>query len=670
MTKPYAAYVIALTLTALAVLLRLLLDPLMGDAMPLVTLFGPVAAAVWFGGYRPALVAVVLGYLACNVLFIPPRGMIGLPDAATVTGAVAYLVTCGIIIGLGEAMRRAHTQFSAETAALARLHELSSQLWRSRDLRDGLDRILAAAIELVGAERGDLQLLDPVSGKLTIAVHRGLPREFLELFREVSADDDTACARALRSGARVVIEDVELDASFAPFREIARAAGFRSVQSTPLMSGDATPLGVLSTHRQTPHRPNAQSLRRLDLYARQAADFIERHSIEEALRASERRLRDTDRRKDEFLALLAHELRNPLAPIRNSLTVLHAMHNDDEVAANARKMMERQLEQMVRLIDDLVDVSRITRGTLELRRERVELTSVVHTAVGSCQPMIDRSAQRLTLQVPSEPLYVDADPVRLAQILYNVLGNASKFTPRGGAIALTAERDGDDVVVSVRDSGVGIPTDKLDSVFDLFSQVKSPLVESQGGLGVGLNLVKQLVELHGGRVVVRSGGEGQGSEFLIRLPILTDSTVPAPARTPEAIIPATRRHRILIVDDNRDSADSMAMLLVLSGHETRVAYNGQEALTAAGEYQPDVVLLDIGLPKIDGYEVCGRLRQAAWARETTIIALTGWGHAEDRRKSREAGFDGHLVKPADHSSLMKVLESRHPKLALSTREPL
>ncbi|HKA60141.1 MAG TPA: ATP-binding protein [Gemmatimonadales bacterium] len=656
MKQSYSAYGSALGFAIAAVLLRWLLNPVLHETLPLLTLYGAVAAAVWVGGYRPAVLASIVGYLACNLLFIPHRGAFGLDQAHNLIGLVAYLVTSAIIIALGETMRRIQQRLSEEAGALAKLHALSSRLWRCRELRQGLDEILDAAIELMAADRGNVQLFDAERGVLTIAVQRGFGPPFLEFFQEVSAADDSACGRALRSGERTTIDDVELDPSFAPMREVARAAQFRSVASTPLLSREGKPLGILSTHWRAVHRPDKQSLRRLDLYVRQAADFIERHLIEAELRKSEQRLHDADRRKDEFLAILAHELRNPLAPILNGLSVLNGVSDDPAAAGSARRMIGRQLEQMVRLIDDLLDVNRITRDTIELHKERVELASAVHNAVASCWPLVDRAQQDLSVKLPSHSVYLNVDRIRFAQILSNLIGNASKFTPHGGKITITAERQNHDVVLSVKDSGIGIAPHELHSVFEMFWRAKSPLEEPSGGMGIGLALVQRLVELHGGSVIAQSDGPGRGSDFVIRLPVVVDTQLPVRPPSPEPRLRPTQRRRVLIVDDNHDSADSLAMLLKLSGHETRVAYDGEQALGEAASYQPDCILLDVGMPKLNGYEACRRIRAQRWGQAATIIALTGWGQEDDRRKSREAGFDRHLIKPVDEGLLMKALE--------------
>lgn len=374
-----------------------------------------------------------------------------------------------------------------------------------------------------------------------------------------------------------------------------------------------------------------------------------------ALRRREQHEREADRRKDEFLATLAHELRNPLAPILNAISVLKLTYNDREAFERATEMIGRQLTQLVRLIDDLLDVSRISRGKLELRRERVELAPIVHQAVETCRPMADLAGQEVTVALPPEPVYLDADPIRLSQVVSNLLNNACKFGGQRGRISLTAERWDHDVVITVKDNGIGIPRDKLDSIFEMFSQVDQSLERSQGGLGIGLTLSKRLVELHGGSIEARSEGLGKGSEFIVRLPAAGDRAAPRLEVLEDEITPS-RRH-ILVVDDNRDSAESLATLLRLTGNEASVAYDGEQAIEAAARQRPDVILLDIGLPRLNGYDVCRRIREHRWAQNVLIIALTGWGQKEDRRKSAEAGFDGHLVKPVDHAELMRLLAS-------------
>jgi PAS domain S-box-containing protein len=379
-------------------------------------------------------------------------------------------------------------------------------------------------------------------------------------------------------------------------------------------------------------------------------DVTERKHAEEALK-------EADRRKDEFLAILAHELRNPLAPIRTGLQVMRLAGNDRAAVERVRTMMERQVEHFVRLVDDLLDLSRISRGKIELHTERIELATVVNSAVELCDPLIKEAGHELTVTLPDGPVYVDADRTRLAQALCNLLTNAAKYSDRGGRIWLTGQRHGGELVVSVKDTGVGIPPDMLPRVFEMFTQVDRSLEKSQGGLGIGLSIVKRLIEMHGGDVQARSDGPGTGSEFIVRLPLLAAADV-SESRPGEATqSPASLPLRILVVDDIEDVAESHAMLLRMSGHEVRIAHDGLEAVEAAAVFRPDLVLLDIGLPKLNGYDACRRIRELPCGGEMVLVAVTGWGQEEDLRKSTEAGFDHHMIKPVNYAAIQKLLQS-------------
>jgi PAS domain S-box-containing protein len=363
--------------------------------------------------------------------------------------------------------------------------------------------------------------------------------------------------------------------------------------------------------------------------------------------------KEEDRRKNEFLALLAHELRNPLAALRNALHVMQLAGNDRQAVEQARSMMGRQLQHLVRLVDDLLDVSRISRGKLQLRKDRVSLATVVTHALEVCgETAKDRE---LTVTMPEEPLYLDADKTRLAQALCNLLSNAVKYSEPGSPIRLTVERRRSEAVIGVTDAGVGIPPQVLPRVFDLFWQVDRTLEKSQGGLGVGLTIVKRLVEMHGGSVEARSEGHGRGSEFIVRLPVVPEVVQGQQQGPGEQRNGPAGLHRILVADDNIDSADSLALMLKLMGNEVRTAHDGLEAVEAAAEYHPDVILLDIGMPKLNGYDACRRIREQPWGKGAVIAALTGWGQPEDKRRAREAGFDTHLVKPVEPASLDRLL---------------
>jgi PAS domain S-box-containing protein len=385
------------------------------------------------------------------------------------------------------------------------------------------------------------------------------------------------------------------------------------------------------------------------LLAGMSIDITEQKQAEEALRQA-------NRRKDEFLAMLAHELRNPLAPIRNALQVLKMARLDGATAERTREIMERQVHHLVRLVDDLLDVSRVMRGKVELRKEPVELASVVARAVETAQGLIEAQGQELTIRLPDESLPLDADPVRLAQVVGNLLTNAAKYTDSDGRISLTARREGGQAVLCVRDTGIGIPPDMLPKVFDLFVQVDHATTKAQGGLGIGLTLVKSLVEMHGGTVEAHSPGPGEGSEFVVRLPLLTrEQDPPGKKEAGDQPQPHSSGRRLLVVDDNRDAAESLALLLRLQGHEVRVAHDGRAALEMVSSYRPEMIFLDIGMPGMDGYEVARRLKQMAGMPGVRLAALTGWGQQEDRRRTSQAGFDYHLVKPVEPEALEELL---------------
>jgi PAS domain S-box-containing protein len=393
-----------------------------------------------------------------------------------------------------------------------------------------------------------------------------------------------------------------------------------------------------------------------------ARDVTERKRIESERNRLYAELREEDRRKGEFIALLAHELRNPLAPIRNGLQVMRLAGGSPDAVAQARDIMERQLGHMVRIINDLLDVSRISRNKMELHRARVLLADVVSSALETTQPLIEEAGHQLAVSLPPEPVFLDADLTRLAQVLGNLLSNSAKYTSRGGKVWLTAQRRGGEVVVWVRDTGIGIPADDLPRVFDMFSQVDRSIERTAGGLGIGLALVKGLVEMHGGTVRAESEGAGKGSTFTVRLP-LPGNPARAAAGAPAGDTPRAARpqRRVLVVDDKRDSAESMAELLRLLGDEVATAHDGLRAVEVAESFRPEVILMDIGMPRLNGYEATRRIREQPWGKGITIIAVTGWGQEVDRRQSREAGCNGHLVKPvglADLEGLLATLKGR------------
>ncbi len=862
-TRPdLRAYLLALLAVALALGLRGLLDPWLADHAPFITIFPAIAAAVWFGGYRPALLVTVVGYLACHLWFLEPRGIFAFERQQVLVGLLVYLLSSACIIALGEAMRSAHREVRA------RRHMLRLTLGSIADAVIATDR------------HARIQYLNPVAEELTgCPPHEALgqPLEHVCQFLDEAtrAQEPDLVAHVLASGSAYLVDrpllilgrdgaERPIESSAAPIRdsegnpvgcvlvlrdlgerrraelELNRAAqelresgelfrtmadnisqlawmadergrvfwynqrwfdytgttleqmqggGWKQVHhpdhvervaarvqrswdtgepwedTFPLRSKDGeyrwflsralpirdadgrvlrwfgTNTDITAQKQAVEALANAERQMRLitnhapvliahcDVHGRfkfvnrpyaerfgttpeaiagkhvaevlgEAAYATIRERMAETLsgravefdvevqfkagtpqfmrcayapehdeqgsvvglvaaivniterRRVEQQLQEADRRKDEFLATLAHELRNPLAPIRNSLELMKRAGADAALLAVARDTMGRQVTLMQRLIDDLLDVSRITRNALELRRQQVDLAEIVGQAIEASQPLADEAGHAILVELPPEPIRLDGDPVRLAQVFSNLLNNACKYTPPGGRIELIVQRSHSEVTVTVRDNGIGIEPALLPRVFEIFEQGDRSLERTQGGLGIGLTLVKQLVELHGGRVEARSAGSGHGSTFTVRLPVQTLAASNGMPPLPGPQDPDAPPRRVLVVDDNQDGAESLAMLLRIAGHETRLAHDGLAAVETAQEFAPHLILLDIGLPKLNGYEVAQRIRDSALGHEVTLVALTGWGQQEDRRRSKEAGFDGHLVKPVDYAELM------------------
>lgn len=868
MRSSIKAYVSGLVALTAVVFLRWLLDPLLGDVLPFVTVFGAVAATVWLGGYRPAIVVTILGYLACHYLFIQPRGHFDLGNPANIVGLIAYLFTCALIIASGEATRVAHMRARHQSelfrvtlqsigdavittdtdGRVTYVNKVAEGLtgWLEQDalgqplgnvfqiidestgqpvespaaraLREGVVVGLANPTALVQKDGNKLPIDDSaapirdedgnVSGCILIfrnvTAQRDLDREknsqllaarllaaivessndaiisksldgiiqswnaaaerlfgfrseeavgkhiSLVIPPERLAEEDQIIA-SLKSGRRVehfeterrrsddqrilvsltispikdasgkvvgaskIVRDITerklVEAERQKFVTLVESStdfiGICDLNGVPLFVNHAglemvgldsieqaagTPVAdfffpedqerilneFFPSVMETGHGEIEVRFRHFKTgearwmaykvltltdsdgkptaFATVSQDVTERKRLADDLIRLAADLSEADRRKNEFIATLAHELRNPLAPVSNMLEVMKHAEDDRETLRRARDTMERQLGQMVRLVDDLLDLNRISRDRLELRPSDVELSSVIQQAIEVARPLIDSAGHHLLVDLPEEPIYLHADPARLAQVFGNLLNNSARYTEPGGNIQLSARLVNDQVLVTVKDNGVGIPQDKLESIFDMFTQVYRSPESAQGGLGIGLTLVKRLVEMHGGAVDAKSAGEGKGSEFVVSLPVLSETQRPA-ASASSAGSESTATHRILIVDDNRDNAESLAMLLGITGNETYIAHDGIEAIEAAEEHRPEVVLLDIGLPRLSGHDVCRHLRAQAWGRDIVVIALTGWGQEEDRRKSQEAGFDGHLVKPVDYDELLELLSS-------------
>lgn len=865
-----AGYALSLVALLAALVLRGLLDPLLGDTLPLVTLYGAVAAAVWVSGYGAAAVVAVAGYLACNYLFIEPRGVVHVVDLETVVGFGAYLFTCGLIIALGVAARHAHARAAERRETLrVTLHSIGDAVITT-DVAGRVTYLNESAESLTGWSRADavgqplaevFRIVDettrqpvesPASRVLREGTVLGLADRTLLIRRDGSQlpiDDSAAPIRdelGVVSGCVLIFRDVteqrqaernrvsqligarmlasivessevaivsksldgviqswnaaaermfgylaaeaigkhislvippdrlaEEDAIIASLKSGKRVEHFETVRQradgsrlwvsltvSPLKDDAGNVIGASKMVIDLDARKRAEAERqRFATLIENSTDFVgicdldgvpifinraglrllgiddleearrvhvwdfffpedqgrireelfpavlekghaevevrfrhfktgaaiwmsykvltltddagrpvaigtvsqditQRKRLEDNLRALAADLSEADARKDEFLATLAHELRGPLAPLSNVLEVWKRTE-DPAKLESARDTMARQLGQMLRLVEDLLDLNRITHNRLELRRRRVDLASVVHQAVEASRPLADSLGHELRVELPAEPVWLSADPARLAQVFGNLLNNACKYTDAGGAIALAAERNGGEVVVAVRDTGIGISAEHLDKIFDMFTQGDAAPEKSRDGLGIGLTLVKRLVRMHDGTIEARSAGRGHGSEFVVRLPVLEERAAPPePAATPGVDADAALRgRRVLIVDDNADSAISLAMLLQLEGNETYTAHDGIEALEAVDAYRPDVALLDIGLPKLNGHDVARRIRERPWGKDMALIALTGWGQDDDRRKSREAGFDAHLVKPVDGGALAKLLGS-------------
>jgi signal transduction histidine kinase len=417
-------------------------------------------------------------------------------------------------------------------------------------------------------------------------------------------------------------------------------------------------LGVLAASRESSRRTfSPADITMAEALAARAAIALDNARLY-------KEVENADRQKNEFLSMLAHELRNPLAPIRNALTFLRMSGDNDPDVIWARELIDRQVTHLVRLVDDLLDVSRITRGKIRIELAGVDLAAVVSGAVETSRPLIEAGLHRLEVSLPEEPLWVNADQARLSQVLSNLLNNAAKYTPEGGSISISAVRDGADARICVRDNGMGIPPEMLASVFDLFTQVDRSLDRSQGGLGIGLTLVQRLVELHGGRVQVASEGPGRGSEFIVRLPLAhapPQSPANAPADTSVAPLPTAQRLKILVVDDNVEAADSLGRLLRIEGHQVSCAYDGLSAVEFAKKIRPNVAILDLGLPGIDGFEVARRLRNGREQAGLLLFALSGYGQEEDHRRSAQAGFDKHFNKPLDFPRLVQALAEVFPQ---------
>jgi signal transduction histidine kinase/CheY-like chemotaxis protein len=552
------------------------------------------------------------------------------------------------------ALRETQAWLEAELADSRTLQTISSELMHEENVDALYERIIEAIVSIMDSDFASLQMLETrgEGGKeLKLLAFRGFHPEAVKLWDVINVESQTACGEALRTGQRVIIPDVENCEIFLGWKEIEafRMTGISSVQTTPLFSRSGKLVGMFSSQWRKPHQPAERELRLLDILSRQAADLIENKRADEALR-------EASRRKDEFLAMLAHELRNPLAPILSVAEVMRALPDGDPKVKWGAEVINRQARHMSRLVDDLLDVSRLTSGKIMLKKEVVDLATAVARAVETTHGSFARRRQELLVTLSSEPLRLHADPVRLSQVLENLLGNASKYSPEGGRIWLTTERDPAQAKVRVRDEGIGIPGNMLSRIFDLFTQVDPSIDRAQGGLGIGLTMVRSLVELHGGTVEALSEGHGKGSEFVVRLPLLADASRGGPERGTAPSNPYSKVRRILIVDDNEDAARSLALLLELRGHRVTTVHEPEQVVKVAAADRPDIVFLDIGLPRINGYEIAKRLRAQPGLERLILVAVSGYADEEHRRLANEAGFHGRVVKPVSSSVLQELMD--------------
>ena len=620
-----SGYLVAVAATLTVLLLRLLLSPILGDSAYFFPFVIAVTLSAWYGGLNPGLLSTVLGSAIAVYLFVPPHYSFRITDPRMATGLVFFFVS-GVIISLvcdalHQALRRVEL---SEAEAVKHLKAIEGRDQALKVAQEQLHVITDSMSALVTRCTPDLKyawVSKPYADWLQRSRDEIVGARIAEIIGPAAFSTLLPYYQSALKGETVRLE-LEID-----FRTI----GPRWVNAvyTPTFGPDGKPSGWVGV----------------------VIDIDEQKRSEEALRV-------TDRRKDTFLAVLAHELRNPLAPMRNALAILKRSDANSTLNEQARTTIERQLSHMVRLVDDLLDLSRINSDKLELQRQPVALAEVISQAVETVRPMISEAGHELAIDLPQELMQLDADTVRLSQAFSNLLNNACKYTNPGGRISLTATRKNGDVVVAIRDNGVGIPADLSPKIFDMFTQANQGYERKHGGLGIGLALVKRLVEMHDGKVTAGANPVGQGSEFRVTLPLLAGAKgVEAPTYT-STVSSTEAPLRVLVVDDNKDSAESLSLLLQLLGNSVSSAYDGEQALEMANELKPDVVLLDIGLPTLSGYEVAKRIRLEPWGDTATLIAITGWGQAEDKALSRDAGFDHHLVKPVDPDALLKLIQQR------------
>jgi PAS domain S-box-containing protein len=728
---------VPVTALAVALFVRWLLDPWLHEFWAATLIFGAVAVAVWYGGYRQGIVIAILGYAASQWLFMSPRGTLPLGSATGLLGLCLYAVSTGLIIALGHRARRAGGEARSAAELLGRALSGARMAAWEWDVTHDVLRLSDSTPDLFGAgreirpSRRLLAHIHPEDRPAHLRAVRDALRGSDKIeygFRIVRPDGTTVWIESRGDvtrdarGRATLVRGIVIDVTE---RSVAREA-LREVERRLQVSQDLAPHGyaVLEPVRGGSgrivdfslsyindagaamaklDRSNIVGRRVLEVFpgvastllferlreccdtgrpsdfevcypnesggswyrylvatvdGSVAASFIDitaNKRLEDELRRRAEALKEADRRKNEFLAVLAHELRNPLAPVATSLQILKRI-GGDERTERTLDVMERQLAQIVHLIDDLLDISRIEQGKTTLHRAVVQLQDAVAQGVDTAEPHIRAKAHELTIDMTPVPLHVHADPIRIAQVVANLLNNAAKYTHSHGRIRLALRSEAGCAVITVEDNGIGIPPDKLKSIFDLFVQVDRASDNAGGGLGLGLTLAKNLVEIHGGAIEAKSAGLGKGSAFVVRLPLVIEPALERRPREAARASPARGRRRILVVDDNQDAAETLAQLLSLGGEDVRTTDNGEDALAIGPEFRPHVAILDLGMPDIDGYELAQRIRRQRWGSGVLLVALSGWGQEEDKVRSREAGFDHHLTKPVSPDDLEQVLE--------------
>jgi PAS domain S-box-containing protein len=571
-------------------------------------------------------------------------------SAAPVRDADGQIIGCVLVFRDITARRQSEEAMRKRSEQLRHLADIATRLTAAADVSSVAGIVTEEARNLIGAHQAVLGFTIDQSWSQSIS-RVSLSDKYAPWRSYVEAPNGTGIYSVVcRSNAPMRLTQAELEAHPAWNGFGAHALNhppLRGWLAAPMVARDGQNLGLIQLSDKYEGEFTADDEAVLVQLAQMASVAVENARLVESLQ-------EADHRKDEFLATLAHELRNPLAPLRNGVQTMKLAPNNPQALEQSQSMMDRQLSHLVRLVDDLMDVSRITRGKIDLRMERVELARVVALAIETSRPLIDERHHRLRVDHPPNPIYVNADVTRLSQVFANLLTNAAKYTEPGGTITVTTSANAREAAVAIRDSGSGIPAAMLPRVFEMFTQVDHSLERSQGGLGIGLTLVKRLTEMHGGSVEAKSDGPGLGSEFTVRLPVAAGTGSGPVSRSEPAAQPAPSR-RILVADDNRDSAFSLAMMLRLMGNETEVAYDGAEAVELASRFRPDVIFLDIGMPNLNGYDAARQIRAHEWGKMIVLVALTGWGQEEDRRRSEQAGFDVHMVKPVDPSALAALL---------------